>query len=87
VERATFRVVSVFGDGQRNLATARSMCIFYLWRRLAHLATARTICVATATAYLLSLATASAPDDGPRNLLTPGNSETDETSGARNFLS
>jgi len=27
----------VFGDGQRNLATARSTRIFYLWRRPAQL--------------------------------------------------
>jgi hypothetical protein len=56
-----------------NLATARSTRIFYLWRRPAHLATAAA--TATATAYLLSVATASATGDGPRNVLTPGNTE------------
>jgi len=71
--RPAQRVSFIFGDGQRNLATARSTRIFYLWRRPAHLATAAA--TATATAYLLSLATASAPGDGPRNLLTPGNTE------------
>jgi len=29
----------IFGDGQRNLATARATRIFYLWRRPAQLAT------------------------------------------------
>ena len=72
-------------NGQCNLAPARSTRIFYLWRRPTHLATAAA--TAITTAFLLSLATASAPGDGPRNLLTPGNTELGETGGARNFLS
>jgi len=57
------RVSLIFGDGQRNLATACATRIFYLWRRPAQLG------------------------DGPRNWLTPGNTELGETSATRNVLS
>jgi len=56
------RVSFIFGDGQRNLATACATHIFYLWQRPAQLG------------------------DGPRNLLTPGNTELGETSATRNFF-
>jgi len=55
------RVSFIFGDGQRNLATARATRIFYLWRRPAQIGEGPR------NAYLLSLSTASATWLRPRN--------------------
>jgi len=49
------RVSFIFGDGQRNLVTARATRIFYLWRRPAQLGDGRETRI-----FYLSLATASA---------------------------
>jgi len=71
--RPAQRVSFIFGDGQRTLR-----------RPLRPRPRPRIFYLWRRPAHL---ATARAPGDGPRNLLTPGNTELDKTSGARNFLS
>ena len=57
------RVSFIFGDGQRNLATARATRIFYLWLRPAQLGDSLR------NAYVLSLVTASATWRRPAQLV------------------
>jgi len=90
VERATFclslRVVSVFGDVQRNLATARSTRIF-LSLATASATWRRPLRPRPRPRIFYLWRPPAQPGDCPRNWLTPGNTELGETSGTRNFLS
>jgi len=74
------RVSFIFGDGQRNLATAAQRVSFIFGDCQRNLATA----CATRIFYLWRRP--AQLGDGQSNLLNPGNTELGETSAPRNFL-